>query len=133
MDDLDQEIITALQKDARVAFLQLAKTLKVSEGTIRNRVFRLQKQKIIRNFTVNLTTEASAFVEIMTDPRVSTSDISVKIKALGIPQVYELAGRVTIVCLIKTKGLSETNDIVEAIRRIDGVQQTETFPVLKTV
>ncbi len=133
MDDLDQQIISALQKDARVPFLQLAKNLKVSEGTIRNRVFRLQKQRIIRNFTVNLTTEASAFVEITTDPRVSTTTISQKIKELGIDQVYELAGRITIVCLLRTKGLSETNDLVEAIRNLDGVQQTETFPILKVV
>lgn len=133
MDDLDQQIITALQKDGRLAFLQLAKDLKVSEGTIRNRVSRLQKQRIIRHFTVSLTTEASAFVEITTDPRVSTTTISQKIKVLGIDQVYELAGRITIVCLLRTKGLSETNDLVESIRNIDGVQQTETFPVLKVV
>ena len=133
MDDLDQNIITALQKNSRMAFLQLAKDLKVSEGTIRNRVYRMQKKGIIRNFTVNLTTEASAFVEIMTDPRVSTTEISKKIRKLGVDQVYELAGRVTIVCMLRTKGLSETNDMVEAIRKLDGVQQTETFPVLKVV
>ena len=133
MDELDQKIVNALQKNARVAFLQLAKELNVSEGTIRNRVARMQKKGVIRNFTVNLTTEASAFVEVVTDSRVPTSKISEEIKKLGIPQVYELAGRVTIVCLIKTKGLSETNDVVESIREIDGVSQTETFPVLKVV
>lgn len=133
MDDLDTQIIAALQKNGRLAFLQLSKKLNVSEGTIRNRVSRLQKQKIIRHFTVSLTTEASAFVQITTDPRVSTATISQKIKELGIDQIYELAGRITIVCLLRTKGLSETNDLVEAIRTIDGVQQTETFPVLKVV
>ena len=38
MDELDQKIMGYLRKDARMPFSEIAKLLKVSEGTIRNRV-----------------------------------------------------------------------------------------------
>ena len=41
MDDLDLEIIEQLQEDGRRPFTEIAKTLGVTEGTVRNRVSRL--------------------------------------------------------------------------------------------
>ena len=41
MDQIDLDIISFLQSDGRIPFTDIAKALKVSEGTVRNRVSRL--------------------------------------------------------------------------------------------
>jgi len=48
LDKIDRTIISMLQEDGRVAFTSIADVLKVSEGTIRNRVARLLEQKVLR-------------------------------------------------------------------------------------
>lgn len=48
LDHVDRTIIEMLQEDGRVAFTSIADVLKVSEGTIRNRVARLLDSKVLR-------------------------------------------------------------------------------------
>lgn len=48
IDKLDQEIILDLQRNGRRSYMDLAKMLHVTEGTVRNRLKRLLDQGIIR-------------------------------------------------------------------------------------
>ncbi|MCX7912515.1 MAG: Lrp/AsnC family transcriptional regulator [Dehalococcoidales bacterium] len=48
LDDLGQRIISELQKDARQSFREIGRKLKVSEGTVRNRVKTLVKDNLVR-------------------------------------------------------------------------------------
>lgn len=54
MDERDLEIIKALQADARVPFLGLAKKLRMSESAVRKRVKRLERECIIERYTVRV-------------------------------------------------------------------------------
>jgi len=54
MDGKDLEIIKALQADARVAFLGLAKKLRMSESAVRKRVKRLEREGVIERYTVRV-------------------------------------------------------------------------------
>ena len=54
IDALDKNILKILNKNSRTPFLELAKELKVSESTIRNRVSNLQEEGIIKNFSINI-------------------------------------------------------------------------------
>ncbi len=133
MDELDTFILDALHKNSRVAFLQLAEQCKVTEGTIRHRVKRLQKQGVIQQFTLRVKSDASCVVEIITAAHIPTNSISQKIKQFGVKQIYEIAGKASIICILEGKNLEEINDTVEKIRLLNGVLQTETMPILKTV
>ena len=48
LDDIDRKIILELQEDARRQFKIIAKKLRVSEGTIKNRVTRLKNRGILK-------------------------------------------------------------------------------------
>jgi len=54
MDGKDLEIIKALQADARVPFLGLAKKLHMSESAVRKRVKRLEREGVIERYTVRV-------------------------------------------------------------------------------
>jgi len=48
LDHFDLDIISFLQSDGRISFTDIAKALKVSEGTVRNRVARLIEDRILQ-------------------------------------------------------------------------------------
>lgn len=48
LDDLDIKIILELQEDARRPFKKMANRLKVSEGTVKNRVNRLIEKDVLK-------------------------------------------------------------------------------------
>jgi DNA-binding Lrp family transcriptional regulator len=131
LDNIDRQIIQKLSADARTPFLSIAKDLSISEGTVRLRVLKLQKSGVIKKFSVVLGTSTTAMVEITTSSNVPTQKISEKIKKIGVSQVYEVTGRFTIVAIVQAEDLKKLNIVLEQIRSIDGVLQTETFPVLK--
>ena len=56
MDKIDLSIVESLTKNARTPFVQIAKKLKVSESTVRKRVSNLEKEGIIKKFTLVVDT-----------------------------------------------------------------------------
>jgi DNA-binding Lrp family transcriptional regulator len=52
MDDLDRKLIAQLRDNARTPLTLLAKTLKVSRGTVQNRLEKLERDGTIAGFTV---------------------------------------------------------------------------------
>jgi Lrp/AsnC family transcriptional regulator for asnA, asnC and gidA len=73
LDDVDMKILEMLEKDARRSFIEIAKKLGVSEATIRKRVLKMQKNGVIKKFTIKVDPEklgmgTVAIVGIETDP-----------------------------------------------------------------
>lgn len=131
MDNIDSTIIKRMKKDSRTPFLQIADDLNVSEGTIRKRVKKLVMSKEIRKFTIETKEETFAIVGIETDPSVDTGKIVDKISELNVHEIYEVTGRFDIIAFVPSAGREEVNKILEKIRQIKGVNDTETFTVLK--
>lgn len=132
MDEIDIRILDSLRKNSRNSFLQLAKKLKVSEGTIRKRVKNMLQKNVIKRFTIEESYDTSAVVEVVTTAQISTDRIVTDVKKIkGVQNTLEVAGRFTILCMVKTSNLESINEIVEKIRQVKGVLQTETFPVLR--
>lgn len=51
LDETDKGILEILRKNARAAYMDIAKKLKVSESTIRKRVKELEKQGVIKKYS----------------------------------------------------------------------------------
>jgi len=60
MDETDQKLITLLRANARAPVASLAKTLKVSRGTVQNRIDRMIARGDIIGFTVKSRAETEA-------------------------------------------------------------------------
>ena len=133
MRGLDQQILARLRENARESNLSMARELSVSEGTIRKHIADLKANGIIQRFTVDVKRDAAAIVELKTNPNIDTTVIAKNIKALGVRQVVEVAGNYDIVCFIEAESLAMMNEMIEQIRGIEGVKDTQTMPVLKNV
>ena len=131
MKDIGEEILEELTNNARMPFLQIAKKLEVSEGTIRKRVEKLQKNDFIKKFTIVKGKQTSVVVGIQTNPQFPTTEIVDKISQFGVDRILEVTGRFDAICFISSKDMERTNEVLEKIRTTEGIVHTETFTVLK--
>lgn len=135
MDELDERLLELLRTNARESFVDLAKKLGTSEGTVRARIKRLSDDAIIRKFTIRTAgSNIKALIEIKVERNVHTDDISAKIAQWkGIEQVFEISGENDILVIAEAQNTLALNDIIEKIREFPQVQSTRSRLILKEV
>jgi Lrp/AsnC family transcriptional regulator, regulator for asnA, asnC and gidA len=135
LDDLNKQIIEHLQRDGRLSYAALAKTVGLSEAAVRQRVQRLldggfmQIVAVTDPLTLGFARQAMVGVKVIGDLRAVADELA------GIPEVdyvvicaggYDLL--VELVCTDDDHLLRLLND---EIRTVKGVTATETFMYLK--
>ena len=142
MDQLDQQLIALLRQDARLSVADLAHKLKVSRGTVQNRIDRLIADNVLLGFTVRTTPEAAAhrvraIMSIAVEgDRIEGDRSDAILRTLrGYPEVqslYTTNGRWDIVAEIGTDSLETFDAVLRRIRGIKGVANSETSLLLST-
>lgn len=135
-DRTDEQIIAILTQDSRISNTELAQRLGMSESAVRRRIMNLKDSGRIRKFTVEVDDQklSSAITWVSVNPSVPTGQVSSKVKAVtGVEVVYETAGQFDIAVLVKGANIVEVNKSIEAIRRVEGVINTNTTMVLRTI
>ena len=134
LDDVDQRIIEALQKNGREPFRRIAATVGVSEATIRARYGRLCEDNILQVTAVTnplgLGFDGQAMVGIRTAgaPEPVADEIA-KWDEAG--YVVVTAGQFDILVEIVCGDRRDLLGITNRIRALDGVASTETFLYLE--
>ena len=137
MDDTDRRLIALLRENARVPVATLADLLKVSRGTVQNRINRLTADGVIGGFTVRLKPEAEPQrVRAVTMVAVDGEHATAVLKALrGIPEVQALHttnGRWDIVVELGVDSLEAFDQALQRIQLIKGISNSETSLLLST-
>ena len=136
MDEIDQQVIKILKENARTTYVEIGRLLKLSEGTVRNRVQALIDSGVITKFTieVSLSVGIRALIMASIDPTTPTLQVSNIIGELnGIEKIYEVTGAYEIVCVVTSVNIEGLNQTIEDIRAIPGVTSTNTIIVLRTI
>ena len=137
MDDLDHRLLGLLRADSRSPAAALAKALKVSRGTVQNRIARMQAEGVIQGFTVVTRRELEpnrvrAIMTIVVEGERS----SAVVRALrGFPEVaaiHTTNGRWDLVAELDTATLTDFSRLLDQIRTVDGIASTETSILLAT-
>ncbi|MDV3243773.1 MAG: Lrp/AsnC family transcriptional regulator [Nitrososphaerales archaeon] len=135
-DKTDEQIIGILSQNSRISNTELAQRLGMSESAIRRRISNLTASGRIRKFTLQVDDQhlSSAITWVSVSPAIPTGQVSSKIRAVsGVEEVYETAGQFDIVVLVKGANIVEVNRSIESIRRIEGIINTNTTMVLRTI
>lgn len=125
-----------LREDARVSFVEIAERVRLSEAAVRRRVSNLVASGAIRRFTIELNDSdlTSAIIFVSVNPSNPTSEVSKNIRGVtGVETVYETTGQFDIAAILKGASITEVNKSVEDIRRLNGVLNTNTMIVLRTI
>jgi len=137
IDDLDRRLIALLRADSRTTAQALAAQLRVSRGTVQNRIARLLAQGVIQGFTVRTRPELEANrVRAIMTIAIEGERSGAVVKALrGFPQVsaiHTTNGRWDLVAELDVETLAEFSRSLDAIRQIEGIASTETSILLAT-
>jgi DNA-binding Lrp family transcriptional regulator len=136
VDKVDEKIISILKADARKAFVEIAQDVGLSESAVRRRVKNLVDTGVIKKFTLELglSNKTSAITLISVSPSTDTSKVSERLKALkGVDTVYEITGQYDIVAIVSAPTIGEINKCIDDVRRINGVDDTNTVIILRTI
>jgi len=136
IDNLDKNIILELQEDARRPYKKIARKLRVSEGTIRNRVARLLDRGILK---LEARVDPFAFphkISAIVGVTLKERDQEQKIKEIEqipcVTSVWNATGRYDIFFELMVDSLDELNNVLfrHDLNNIGGIAITETFVTL---
>ena len=135
-DSIDEKIIQLLREDSRKSFVDIGAHIGLSESAVRRRVKNLMDSGLIRRFTIEMgsSNKTSAITFISVDSRVDTDIVCSKLRDLdGVEVIYEITGQHDIAVIIAAPTIADINRSVDNLRRIEGVSDTNTVIVLRTI
>jgi DNA-binding Lrp family transcriptional regulator len=131
MDQTDQELIALLRKDARMSVADLATKLGVSRGTVTNRIRKLEDQQVIVGYTVKLRPDAEpgrirAWMGVMVEGNQTRRVIASLLGEPGVAALHDTNGRWDLLAELEARSMGELSEILERVRLISGIRNTET-------
>jgi Lrp/AsnC family transcriptional regulator for asnA, asnC and gidA len=138
LDEIDLNIVGAMQKDGRVAFAQIAEQLNVSPGMIRQRYNRLVESGYLKVVAITnpsrLGLNTMAMIGIRTDGD-KILQVADQIAALDeVIYIVIVSGRYDILAEIVCRDHADLlKFLTEKLAKVKGVRETESFMHLKIV
>jgi len=136
LDPTDLLLLQALQEDASRRLEDLARLVKLAPSSVHDRLRRLEQDGIIRRWTVDLDRTALgldvlAFIGVGATK--ACSELLPALQAISsIEECHSVAGELSLLLKVRVANTAGLLDLVERLRQIPGIEQTETTVVLKT-
>jgi DNA-binding Lrp family transcriptional regulator len=131
MDELDQSLISLLRQNARMNVADLAHKLKVSRGTVTNRIRKLEDAQVILGYTVKMRPDSErssirAWMEVLVEGNQTRLVIASLLGEPGVAALHDTNGRWDLLAELEATSMAELSQILERIRLIKGIRSTET-------
>jgi len=135
-NEFDQRILEILRVDSRKSFVEIGKELGLSESAIRRRIKNLIDAGSISRFTIeeNSDKKTSAITLLSVSSTTDTNSVASKLQTIkGVKVIYEITGQYDIAVILSSDSINEINSSIDDIRRIEGVSDTDTVIILRTL
>ncbi|RJU90173.1 MAG: Lrp/AsnC family transcriptional regulator [Candidatus Poseidoniales archaeon] len=138
LDRTDQRLLQALQNNARTSQRQLAKQLGVAQGTVTNRLKRLEDDGVITGYTATVSPASLGWsMTIMAGLRIMKGRmIDVQQRIAADPRVfavYDVTGDWDSIVLARVKDRQDLDNLTKTVFTLEGVSRSYTHVVLNTV
>ena len=137
LDDTDRELISLLRKDARLTVAALAAKLGVSRGTVSNRLRKLEDEQVIVGYTLKLRPDAEpnqirAWMGVLVEGNQTRAVTASLLGEPGVAALHDTNGRWDLLAELRAETLQELAKVLERIRLLKGISNTETSIHLET-
>lgn len=135
-NEYDQRILEILRMDSRKSFVEIGKDIGLSESAIRRRIKNLIDNGTISRFTIeeNQNKKTNAITLLSVSPTTDTNSVASKLQDIdGVNIIYEITGQYDIAVILSSNSINEINSSIDEIRRIEGVSDTDTVIILRTL
>lgn len=146
LDEKDLQVLEELKENAKRTTSQISKRVNLPITTVHNRIKKLEKLGIIKRYTVELDYKkldkpiaTYVMVQVIymlpSGIKVMQEDVAKEIKGLpGVELVELLTGGTDILVKVRVKDVDELNEfIIRKLRKIEGVDKTQTMVVLSKI
>jgi len=138
LDELDIQILEALQRNARSTFAELGALVGLKAPAVHDRVKRLEARGHIRGYSAQLDgrrlgLELIAFVSCYTTPDCVYDDFTKALEAMPeVCEVHSVAGEESFMCKVVTRSTQHLDDLLARLKATRGMARTKTTIVLGT-
>ncbi len=146
LNEKDIKILDILKTNAKLTTSQISKKTAIPITTVHNRIKKLEKLGIIKGYTVKIDYEKLGkpiltyilITVTYTSPngkKISQQDIAKNIKKLkGVEEVNITAAGTDLILKARFADIKDMNDfVIDKLRKIEGVDKTQTIVVMSTV
>jgi DNA-binding Lrp family transcriptional regulator len=138
LDDLDRRLLALLRHNAREPAAALAKRLKVSRGTVQNRIARLLERGDIQGFTIRTRPDTDAgrvraIMCIAIEGERSAKVVGALKGFAEVGAIHTTNGRWDLVVELDTTSLADFSRALDQIRLVEGIAATETSLLLADI
>jgi DNA-binding Lrp family transcriptional regulator len=138
MDELDRKLLALLRSNARETTVILARKLKVSRGTVQNRIAKMMAERRIQGFTIRTAPDfeesrVRAIMCIAIEGEQSAKVIRALRGFAEVEDIHTTNGRWDLVVALVTDTLAGFSQALDQIRMIAGIAATETSILLASV
>ena len=138
LDTTDRALLVLLSNDARVSHRSLARSLGIAQGTVTNRIRRMEEQGVIQGYSVTLDPVHLGWsLTIMAGLRIEKGrmiDGQQKISAdPRVFAVYDVTGDWDSIVLARVQDRADLDNLTKTVFTLDGVSRSYTHVVLNTV
>ena len=134
IDGLDREILNHLLQDARTAYLEIARKLKVSGGTIHQRIDKMKEAGIIKGSHLEIDHEliglgVTILIGIHLHGARTISKVLEQLNLLPeVVEAYYTSGTYALIIKVHVANIKDYHRfLVEHLQKIDEIRFTESF------
>lgn len=138
LDELDLQLLTALQSNGRSTFADLAALVGLKPPAVHERVKRLEARGYVRGYGARLDAkrlglELIAFVSAFTTADVSYERFYETVAALPeVAEIHSVAGDESFVLKVVTRSTAHLDAFLSRLKTVPGIARTKTTIVLST-
>jgi Lrp/AsnC family transcriptional regulator, regulator for asnA, asnC and gidA len=136
LDATDEAIINVLLTNSKLSFRDISSKIGVSSVTILNRIKKLEKEKIIKDYTINIDYDKagisfSAFLEIKTKEILLIKEELLNLQNISF--IYEVSGDHNLIALTHIKQKTELHKLISRLQNNKNIESLKTKLILNTI
>ena len=137
MNDTDSQILGLLRDNARMSITDLANKIRVSRATVQKRIEYMEMNGIIMGYTIRIKPSANqntirAWMNIMVEGTQTRAVVKALRLDSAVQTLHTTNGKWDLLVELESDSLESFDKILERIRNISGIYNTETSNLLST-
>jgi Lrp/AsnC family leucine-responsive transcriptional regulator len=138
LDATDLAILRVLQANARATFTEIGRSVGLSAPSAHDRVHRLERRGVLRGYQAMLDPEVLglgvlSLVGVLPASAVDPAAMEAAFAQIEeVEAAYHVTGEESHLLLVRTRDIDGLSEVLQRIRRIDGVARARTSVVLST-
>lgn len=133
----DERLLSILREDARASTAEIARKLGLSRTTVQSRMRRLERDGVIRGYTVRVAEEVEqdrlrAHILITVGPKQSAAVVRALHQLPAVRSLHSVSGSHDLVAIVVANGVQDMDVLTDRIGALDGVERTTTSLILST-